>query len=59
MSRKPPCSSPSGSDWRVEMRDREVGLGLAGESLTALHLRTNLRSLGSALASGIQAFFYF
>ena len=43
----------------VEMRDREVGLGLAGESLTALHLRTNLRSLGSALASGIQAFFYF
>ena len=43
----------------LEMRDREFGNGISGVSRSAVHLRTNLRDLGSALASGIQAFFYF
>jgi hypothetical protein len=43
----------------LEMRDIEDGLGTSGISRNAVHLRTNLRDLGSALASGIQAFFYF
>jgi hypothetical protein len=42
----------------VEVRDLETGNGATGRSITALHLRTNLRDLGSALASGIQVFFY-
>ncbi len=43
----------------LEMRDIEDAAGTFGVSRNAVHLRTNLRNLGSALASGIQAFFYF
>lgn len=41
-----------------EMRDMEDNAGANGESLSSLELGTNLVSLGSALRSGIQVFFY-
>jgi hypothetical protein len=41
----------------LEMRDMEDATG-NGESLSSLELGTNLVSLGRALASGIQVFFY-
>jgi hypothetical protein len=42
----------------LESRDVEDAAGTTGESLTSLELGTNLVSLGSALRSGIQVFFY-
>jgi hypothetical protein len=42
----------------LEMRDAENDPGTAGESLSSLELGTNLVSLGEALRSGIQVFFY-
>jgi hypothetical protein len=41
-----------------EMRDAENDPGTMGESLNTLELGTNLVSLGEALRSGIQVFFY-
>jgi hypothetical protein len=40
------------------MRDMENDPGTMGESLSSLELGTNLVSLGEALRSGIQVFFY-
>jgi len=48
-----------GLGFVLETRNAEDAFGSTGDGKSELSLRTNLMSIGDAVASGVQAFFYF